>query len=326
MAHRVSAEAARRPLGAVGVVALALTLLAASAACAADELRIQTGPILGAFDADWFTVTCRTNAEAPVKVALAATDAEPEKVVAESAAAMIHRLKVPRAAGAARGYVLIAGDNALRAPLAAPAPIAKGEEFTFVAMGDSRTYPKHWAAVAAAALKARPRFVLFTGDMVAHGLDDASWDRDFFGPAQELFAATPLYCVMGNHEENGAALRRDLLQSLARRANSTVGRRRWATRRSSAWTARRIGRPGARTRSGWRRSWRRPTRSSFSSRATIRRGLPGRTARSTRKAGRGNARSARDERSSCRCWRSTTPPRSSPGMTIVTSEASRKAA
>jgi 3',5'-cyclic AMP phosphodiesterase CpdA len=202
MTHRALAQPVRRTPAAVGAVALALILLAAPAACAADELRIQTGPILGAFDAGWFTVACRTSVKAPVTVALAATDAEPEKVVAESAPAMIHRLKVPRAAGASQKYVLIAPEG-VRVPLAAPAPVAKGETFAFVAMGDSRTYPKRWAAVAAAALKARPRFVLFTGDMVAHGLDDASWDRDFFGPARELFAATPFYCVMGNHEENG---------------------------------------------------------------------------------------------------------------------------
>ena len=203
MIHRMLAQKVRRARAAAGAVALALALLTAPAAIAADELRIQTGPILGAFDADWFTVTCRTSAKALVKVALAATDAEPEKVVAESAAGTIHRLKVPRTAGAAREYVLIAGDNAVRAPLAVPAPITKGEKFAFVAMGDSRTYPKRWAVVAAAALKTRPRFVLFTGDMVAHGLDDASWDPDFFSPAQELFAAIPFYCVMGNHEENG---------------------------------------------------------------------------------------------------------------------------
>jgi hypothetical protein len=200
MIYRVWAQSVRRVPGVA--VALALALLIAPATRAADEVRIQTGPVLGAFDADWFTVTCRTSAKAEVKVALAATETTPEKVVAESAAAIIHRLKVLRAAGAAREYVLIAGDNALRVSLTAPAPIAKGETFDFVAMGDARTYPKRWAAIASAALKARPRFVLFTGDMVANGLGDVSWDRDFFGPAQELFVAVPFYCVIGNHERN----------------------------------------------------------------------------------------------------------------------------
>ena len=201
-------------------VALLLGQAVHSAPVRADDLKIQTGPILGAFDAGYFTVTCCTNQPASVRVARVNAAGEQETAVADSAAGQIHRLKVPRTAAAAQGearaaapeYVLIAaGDGqggsagaALSVKLAAPPPITKGEKFTFVAMGDSRTYPDKWAVVAAAARKSNPRFVLFTGDMVSDGADEASWERDFFGPAKELFAATPFYTVRGNHERRGA--------------------------------------------------------------------------------------------------------------------------
>ena len=58
---------------------------------------------------------------------------------------------------------------------------ARGQPFRFVAMGDSRTYPKDWARVANAVLQKNPALVLFSGDMVADGREDRQWDADFFG-------------------------------------------------------------------------------------------------------------------------------------------------
>ena len=76
-----------------------------------------------------------------------------------------------------------------------------GRPFRFVAMGDSRTYPKDWASVANAVVQKNPALVLFSGDMVTDGREDHQWDAEFFGVVKPYFASIPTFYVVGNHEE-----------------------------------------------------------------------------------------------------------------------------
>jgi hypothetical protein len=72
--------------------------------------------------------------------------------------------------------------------------------FTFAAYGDNRSIPENHAAVAAGIENAAPDILLNTGDVVGEGWDEPSYDTEFFGPAGELFANTPLFISIGNHE------------------------------------------------------------------------------------------------------------------------------
>ena len=81
-----------------------------------------------------------------------------------------------------------------------------GQPLRFVAMGDSRTYPKEWADVANAVLRKKPAFVVFSGDMVANGRKDRLWDAEFFGPVKPFFATIPTFYVIGNHEDGSPLL------------------------------------------------------------------------------------------------------------------------
>ena len=71
-----------------------------------------------------------------------------------------------------------------------------------MALGDCRSHPDRWAAVAAAALKHDPELVVFSGDLVSAGRNERLWDREFFTPAAKLLSTVPFYPVLGNHEDN----------------------------------------------------------------------------------------------------------------------------
>ena len=177
---------------------------------ARQKLRIQTGPVLGAFGEDHFTVTCRTNI--PAKAAVHAFDKATKTlrlVSREDEAGLFHRLVV-KAPNRAEPYVLTAeSDAGESAPATATItrPVFPTETLRFVIMGDSRSRTDDWASVAAAVLAEKPQFVVFTGDMCDRGTNDWQWDGHFFAPeaARQLLATVPFYPVKGNHEEDAAA-------------------------------------------------------------------------------------------------------------------------
>ena len=169
------------------------------------HLRISSGPILGVVEKDFFAVTCRTNMPAKMEVYRHAHGGGQLTFVTDSPPGLIHRLRVQRQQEGADGCYVLVADNGrhARAEVIRAADYPKaGEPFRFIGMGDSRTNPDDWAAVAAAALKERPDLVVFSGDMVSRGRNDWEWDEEYFGPAKDFFANIPYYAVIGNHEED----------------------------------------------------------------------------------------------------------------------------
>ncbi len=179
------------------------------AALKAEHLRIQTGPILGAIGKDYFTLTCRTNMPATGNLS-----AEPvymreiiPPVVGTTPVGLMHRFHLQKLKGSCNEYTynlrLKCRDVEItyRGQVVLPVSV-HADRLRFVAMGDSRTYPKDWAKVAGAVLKAKPDLVVFSGDMVNYGRNDWEWDEQYFAPAKEFFATIPYYAVIGNHERN----------------------------------------------------------------------------------------------------------------------------
>jgi|GEM_PF-6046423 len=72
----------------------------------------------------------------------------------------------------------------------------------FAAYGDTRTNPESHKLVADAIAAAGPLFSLCSGDLVADGRKADLWDSEFFQPAAELLAGTPVFPCLGNHEKN----------------------------------------------------------------------------------------------------------------------------
>lgn len=178
------------------------------AALKAEHLKIQTGPILGAIGENYFTVTCRTNMPAETSITTITRDRrarifEPDPP-ATSSKGLLHRFRINTHLLPSDCECILwvkCLDHAIKVIQFTP-PCLAVQDLRFVAMGDSRTNPKDWAKVAGAVLKVKPDLVVFSGDMVAYGLNDWQWDEEFIGPAKELFATIPFYAVIGNHEAN----------------------------------------------------------------------------------------------------------------------------
>lgn len=76
--------------------------------------------------------------------------------------------------------------------------------FRFAVVGDTQDQPSVWSDVAANVAAACPAFLLHCGDFVGQGRDPDAWPSEFFGPACDLLASTPIVGVLGNHEEDAA--------------------------------------------------------------------------------------------------------------------------
>jgi hypothetical protein len=93
------------------------------------------------------------------------------------------------------------------------APEEDAEAITFLAYGDTRTYPASHDQVAAAMIDAYTRdedlqsFIVSVGDLVGAGNNESDWDNQFFNPSypniQKMLATLPYQSCMGNHEQSG---------------------------------------------------------------------------------------------------------------------------
>jgi phosphodiesterase/alkaline phosphatase D-like protein len=68
--------------------------------------------------------------------------------------------------------------------------------------GDSKSNGKSRKKISECIAEKKPDIVLITGDVVTNGNNYEDWGRDFFEPANKLFANTPVYIAIGNHEKN----------------------------------------------------------------------------------------------------------------------------
>lgn len=91
------------------------------------------------------------------------------------------------------------GERELRGSFyAAPRP-GSLTPFTFAVVGDARDHAR-WAELSRAILDKHPRFILDTGDNIQGGDSRDAW-RDFYVAGAALFANTPYFATIGNHDE-----------------------------------------------------------------------------------------------------------------------------
>ncbi len=177
------------------------------------HLQFQTGPILGAYDDGYFTVSCRTTI--PAEVTLRTTGGV-WQTVATSDQGLLHRFRVPHRAGEKLRYRLEASRDGVKRKTpwydVSLWGLESDEALRLIVMGDSRTRIDPWREVAAAARDADPDLVVFVGDMVTDGRNDWEWDEQFVGPSGDLFREVPMYPVIGNHE-NSAPVYNELFHS-----------------------------------------------------------------------------------------------------------------
>jgi predicted phosphodiesterase len=172
------------------------------------DLAIQTGPLLGAFDEGFFTITCRTNMPARVSVYRAGFSGHEEgieglRLVTGTEQGLLHRLRVPRGLSAEEeSYRVVAErDGFVVGRTVSPPDPPKGA-FRFLVIGDTRTNVAEWLEVASAAVESGAQLVVHLGDMVTLGTRDWEWDAQFWQPGRVLLETMPIYPVIGNHEAN----------------------------------------------------------------------------------------------------------------------------
>jgi hypothetical protein len=75
---------------------------------------------------------------------------------------------------------------------------------TFIAYGDSRTYPVIHERLASNFDRHSPDFILHTGDLAADGRRYNLWGREFFGPLAHVIDEVPILPSIGNHEQDAS--------------------------------------------------------------------------------------------------------------------------
>jgi predicted phosphodiesterase len=80
---------------------------------------------------------------------------------------------------------------------------ASADPHRIVVYGDSRSVPEVHRQVAEAIAGSDPDLILHVGDLVYHGRVYDEWGPQFFSPAADMLAETPVIVAWGNHEYYG---------------------------------------------------------------------------------------------------------------------------
>jgi hypothetical protein len=197
----------------------------------ASELTFRTGPIVSAiYDrpdlaTTYFMITgeelgndrggvwimCRTNMPAEVQMIsdpAALNDnitVTQEGVLMAPSVGMVHRFWIPLPADLDKLTYTLEATTGDVTTTSGPHTIYLWDEtkpLRFVFTGDTQKNPDAWGAIAELVAAEEPVFVASVGDMNEDGLFDWRWDPELFTPGATLFATTPFYPGVGNHEVN----------------------------------------------------------------------------------------------------------------------------
>lgn len=170
------------------------------------DLSFQIGPIMGAFNETYFSVTCTTNMPVPVSVyrmrgGIRGGEGDSLERIASSEAGLIHRFRISRwQSETPQVYAVVAEHNGFMVGKLIKPPAVHSGRFTFAAVGDSRTRVEDWRAVASAVGGCGAELVLHAGDIVSNGTRNWQWSEQFWEPGIALLSKIPVYPVIGNHE------------------------------------------------------------------------------------------------------------------------------
>jgi hypothetical protein len=176
-----------------------LSARAALRALQPQDLALIWGPVLGETTSNSITLTCRLNMPAAVEVRVGET-------VVRSDEGLVHRLRVGGlSAGARLGYDLLgrlgSGEQVVLARGTAQTFPQDGTPLRLAICGDAGPLPPVWAQNARAIATHQPDLCVFLGDMVSFGRQQDEWGDEFLHPGAALFASTPVYPILGNHDE-----------------------------------------------------------------------------------------------------------------------------
>jgi len=159
---------------------------------------IIKGPYLQSLSATAVKVMWETDGPGDSSVSAAAVSQAARKYAGEPGT--VHEVRLGDLSPDTSYSYVVSSEAVVSARSTFRTPPQTADGLRFVAYGDTRTQPlEHWR-VARGIARAKPQFVLHTGDLVAAGKVYDNWEGDFFQPAADLLAGTCLFPVLGNHE------------------------------------------------------------------------------------------------------------------------------
>jgi len=119
---------------------------------------------------------------------------------------LVHRFRIQRAGGVDTYVYRLEAVHGQYARTTGWLPAPNWADATdgtlrFAVASDVQKTSLTWPAISRAIVAEQPNLLVFTGDMVWDGRHDWEWDEQFLGPARQLLGRTPLYFVVGNHEQ-----------------------------------------------------------------------------------------------------------------------------
>jgi hypothetical protein len=172
--------------------------------------KMYNGPLLGDVGEDYFTLACRTQLPAEVKVEATPTVPAATAVVAASKKGIWHRLKVPVPKGTREATYTITstvGEHVSKhGPYTARLPDFSAQEFRFAAFGNVRAHQAataDWGPNTKTVARLKPAFTLHTGNANEHGSWEYDWEERYFVPGGELLSSVPTFITPCYRDYNG---------------------------------------------------------------------------------------------------------------------------
>ncbi|MCE5327179.1 MAG: hypothetical protein LLG01_12295 [Planctomycetaceae bacterium] len=155
--------------------------------------KIINGPILGDFGDGYFTLCFRT--QMPAEATVEATPDGGAAVTVSSVAKIWHRMRVEVPKGTKKATYTVMAKVGVHQTKSGPYTVEfPGSEYTFIAFGNvggNIVGVTNWTANARRILKARPAFIVNTGNLMEQGSWTFNWDELYITPAGELMANIP---------------------------------------------------------------------------------------------------------------------------------------
>jgi len=123
----------------------------------------------------------------------------PGTFVASSNDKRLYQARIERVQEGTTFYYQVVSPNS-SSSIATFGTVASGKPVAFVVLGDSRTKPAVFGAIAEQVNRLQPNVILNVGDLVGSGGNYDEWQRYYFDVAADVINHIPLVPALGDHE------------------------------------------------------------------------------------------------------------------------------
>lgn len=173
---------------------------------ASERLKFLVQPYLQRQTTSSLRILCETNQKARMKVAYGVRGAL-DQVAESKEAALIQEVEIAQLPKFSSYFYEVTctsetGEEIKSDRFSFQTAPTEEMPWAFGVIGDTQRNPQVTRQCAEGLYALRPNFVLHCGDVVDDGFSKNQWIKDLFEPCQVLFAHTPVFPVIGNHEQN----------------------------------------------------------------------------------------------------------------------------